>query len=499
MPKYPFPMKKFASVIIALSFLSASISLPAFASVKPGAKCSIEGQTRNAQGKKFTCVKSGKKLVWNKGRVIQIPAPKPTNSTSKESAKANPSTEAPSPSPTPSNSANKEIPEASQEYSNPTVQSSSVEICKIRENNSNRNNSAFALPTGFPGTTTLATKTGTVKWALIPIDFSDLPGEAGFRSRVDDQMKMASDWFETVSEGKFKVEWVVADNWVRVSRPSNEYKIDRSDNLERVPNAVKLWNDAMAATDKVFDFIGVQTVNFILPKNQDFVQETLQGFPWQPEVKSVRTNEGSVSSFSIPGKFFDIANRQYWSYWVHEFGHAMGIPHIGSSREPNTFMNLDIMGNQDGYAKELSGWHRYVAGWLDDEKVYCQEASRLGITELTLVPLSSSNKGIKMSVVKVSETKAIVIESRRETKFSCNMPTKKNGVLVYIYDATKSHGENYFVPVAPNDRMNENSSNCPVVPYPDPHLYGGQSISVDGVKIEVLESKVFDKIRLSRV
>ncbi len=491
-------MKKIASVLIVLSFLGASISAPAFASVKPGAKCAIEGQTRNAQGKKFTCVKSGKKLVWNKGKAIPLPAPKPTNSTSKDSATANPSSQAPAPSPSPSNSVNQETPQASQGYSNPTVQSSSVEICKIRENNSNRNNSAFALPTGFPGTTTLATKTGTVKWALIPIDFSDLPGEAGFRSRVDDQMKMASDWFETVSEGKFKVEWVIADQWVRVLRPSNEYAIERSDNLERVPNAVKLWNDAMAASDKVFDFSGVQTVNFILPKNQNIVRETLQGFPWQPEVKSVKTNEGSVSSFSVPGKFFDSDNRQYWSYWVHEFGHAMGIPHIGSSREPNAFMNLDIMGNQDGYAKELSGWHRYVAGWLDDERVYCQETSKLGTTELTLVPLSSAKSGIKMSVVKISDAKAIIIESRRETNFSCTMPTKKNGVLVYLYDATKSHGENYFVPVTPSNRANEGSTNCPVVPYPDPHLSSGQSISIEGVKIEVLESQLFDKIRLTK-
>jgi len=383
-------------------------------------------------------------------------------------------------------------------YDLPSNLSDDVQSCKIKESNSNRLKwSDSQLPTGFPGFTH-ATKTGTVKWALIPLDFSDLPGEANFRSRVDNQMKMASDWFETVSEGKFKVEWVVADNWVRLPNPTNEYRIDRSDNLERVPNAVKLWNEAMATSDKSFDFTGIQTVNFILPKGQDFVQETLQGFPWQPEVKRVITNEGSVSSFSIPGKFFDKYNRNYWSYWVHEFGHAMALPHVGSSRDPNPFLGLDIMGNQDGESKELSGWMRFVAGWLPDEKVYCKELNQLKTTTVTLNPLSEFGDGIKMIVIPTSQTKAVIIESRRENKFSCKMPSQRNGILVYTYDSTLSHGENFLKPIVPSGRVPENSINCPVQPYENPILYKGQTITIDGVKVEVVESLNYDKVKIDR-
>jgi M6 family metalloprotease-like protein len=227
------------------------------------------------------------------------------------------------------------------------------------------------LPTGFPRHT-IAQKTGTVKWALIPLDFSDLNGEANFRSRVDEQMKLTSEWFETVSEGKYKVEWVVADKWVRLPGKTSDYAISQSVNLNDAANGPKLFKDAMVAADPSFNFTGVQTVNFILPKGQSFILETSQGFPWDEAVKNLVTNEGSVSSFSIPGKMFDSDNRQYWSYFAHEFGHAMAIPHVGSSREPNPFLGLDIMGNQDGESKELSGWLRFVAGWLDDEKVYCQ-------------------------------------------------------------------------------------------------------------------------------
>lgn len=383
-------------------------------------------------------------------------------------------------------------------YQAPTRPSANVELCKIRENNRNRENAGESkLPTGFPGLT-IAQKTGTVKWALIPIDFPDLVGEENFKSRVNDQMKMASDWFATVSEGKFKVEWVVADNWVRMPKASNEYKIERSENLDRAPNGLKIWNDAMLQSDKTFDFTGIQTVNFILPKGQDFITESSQGFPWDAAVKNLVTNEGRVSSFSIPGKIFDHPKRVYWSYWAHEFGHAMGIPHVGSSRDPNPYLGLDLMSNQEGESRELSGWLRFVSGWLEDEKVYCKEISELESTEITLVPLSNSDKGLKMVVVPVSQTKAVVIESRRETKFSCPMPSKRNGVLVYTYDATLSHGQDFLKPIAPDLRLVESSPNCLVVPYPNPILYKGQKISVEGVNIEIMDSMNYDKIRISR-
>ncbi len=484
-------MKRIFSFLAITALVTSTLAVSAHAAVKAGAPCQKSGSTATYSGKKFTCVKAGKKLVWNKGVQFTIPAPKAS-----PTATAQPITITPTPTeskPTESKPTNPSV-----SYPAPSTPSSSVELCKMKENNSNRNNSAFVLATGFPGNTSLATKSGTVKWALIPIDFPDMKGESNFKARVDSQMKQLSDWFTIVSGGKFKVEWVVADNWVTLPGNSSQYAIPQSVNLDKAANGPKLFKDAMTAADPVFNFSNIQTVNFILPAGQKFIGESSQGFPWDSAVKEMTTNEGKISSFSIPGDFFDQLNRQYWSYWAHEFGHAMGVAHIGSSRDPNPYMNLDIMGNQDGYAKELSGWIRFVNGWLDDQKVYCQEFSKISSTELSLVPLSDPTDGIKMAVVPVSDSKAIVIESRRETQFACSMPSKKNGVLVYLYDATKSHGENFLSPVSPTGRSNESSSNCPVVPYPDPLLYKDQKITIEGVTIEVLESKEFDKIRITR-
>ena len=62
--------KKFRLVITVALLLSLATPLNA-ATPKAGAKCSKAGSTSTAAGKKFTCIKSGSKLVWNKGVTIK--------------------------------------------------------------------------------------------------------------------------------------------------------------------------------------------------------------------------------------------------------------------------------------------------------------------------------------------------------------------------------------------------------------------------------------------
>jgi hypothetical protein len=66
-------MKKIAIGFLALVCTATFISTPAIAAVKAGAACAKVGTTSSVSGKKFTCVKSGKKLVWNKGVAVAKP------------------------------------------------------------------------------------------------------------------------------------------------------------------------------------------------------------------------------------------------------------------------------------------------------------------------------------------------------------------------------------------------------------------------------------------
>ena len=67
--------------IAFLSILSLFLSLPltpVSAAAKAGGTCSKAGITSVAASKTYTCVKSGKKLVWNKGVAVAASNPTPT-------------------------------------------------------------------------------------------------------------------------------------------------------------------------------------------------------------------------------------------------------------------------------------------------------------------------------------------------------------------------------------------------------------------------------------
>ena len=89
--------RSLATILIASCVLLTNLS-PASSAVKPGDACKKLGQTSTSNGYKFSCVKSGKKLVWSKG--VKLPTPKPIAS---PSAVATPSPSAvATPTPTPS-------------------------------------------------------------------------------------------------------------------------------------------------------------------------------------------------------------------------------------------------------------------------------------------------------------------------------------------------------------------------------------------------------------
>jgi hypothetical protein len=78
--------------IVLLLTLAAPVQA---ATPKAGAKCTKAGKTTTVAGKKFTCIKSGRKLIWNEGVAVKKPSPVATPTPSPSP------TPEPSPTPTP--------------------------------------------------------------------------------------------------------------------------------------------------------------------------------------------------------------------------------------------------------------------------------------------------------------------------------------------------------------------------------------------------------------
>jgi len=75
---YRFTMRKAPIWLVAVIFISIVSTQISVAAVTPGTQCSKVGATATLKGKKYTCIKSGKKFVWNNGVVIAKPKPIPT-------------------------------------------------------------------------------------------------------------------------------------------------------------------------------------------------------------------------------------------------------------------------------------------------------------------------------------------------------------------------------------------------------------------------------------
>ena len=93
-------IKKLGLGVIVVLLLSLATPLNA-AAPKAGAKCTKAGSTATVSGKKFTCIKSGTKLVWNKGVAIKKPAPVATPTPTPTPEPTPTPTPAPTPTPTP--------------------------------------------------------------------------------------------------------------------------------------------------------------------------------------------------------------------------------------------------------------------------------------------------------------------------------------------------------------------------------------------------------------
>lgn len=95
-------MRRKVAFVLLLALLMPAITPTMAATPKAGAKCSKVGATTIAAGKKFTCIKTGSKTVWNKGVAIKKPTPtKPTAIGDPIGAVGGTPTATPTPTPTP--------------------------------------------------------------------------------------------------------------------------------------------------------------------------------------------------------------------------------------------------------------------------------------------------------------------------------------------------------------------------------------------------------------
>ena len=528
-------------LLFVVGALVLSLATPvATAAVKPGTKCAKQGQTSTSAGIKHTCVKSGKKLVWNKGVSVKAAAKPELNPVFKPVEPTPTPTPTPSATPTPTPTPETPLPtegslcpvigakvtnstgtmrcywgghannaeeakqrmmwrkyaptktSTSQSNSYPTtpvesancsnsgdtfdvsggilecrwvagkkrqwvkintvkksftnaVSPSSIDVCKLQTSASKADrtgrNSGGGI-VGFPLVDSDKHRmqvNGTNEILIVPIDFPDFPGGAGLTDQLNYDKKWLTEWYDYYSSGKSKFNVTTINSWLRMPKDRSAYPTDsKSTNALAADSTFRQGNQAQAFIDeitKVVDLRKFSTVFVFHPDGNYEMSDLIV------RMHTFKTKEGDFPmNFFSWGRNLEGMETPKWSYYIHENLHDFNI--IGHA--PGNGWPLGMMTNQSGISYAINPWEQFVLGWLPPEQIYCADAATLTTATVSLTPVEREDKQTKIAVIKLSPTKAIVVESHGIDKWSSlnfgdrTFPPGFYSVMAYVVDLDKA-------------------------------------------------------------
>lgn len=246
-----------------------------------------------------------------------------------------------------------------------------------------------------------------------------------------------------------------------------------------------LAQEALRSVDNQVDFSATDMVVMVFPESLAFEVGQYWVEPMAPEL-GLSTDEGVIYRATwLAVNTQDVNNAFIFS---HEMGHLLGIqdyywhqwrqdmPYEDQFQFMGAFDNMNFA---TGPAKEWTGWTRWLLEYLENDQVRCAAKDAASVHQLVALPLESDRT--KMTVVPVSETVAVVIESRRSIGYDSELPIANEGALVYVVDTTILNGQGPM-----RLALKENSA---AQFFADAPLRQGESVEVAGLLITNLESQ----------
>ena len=448
------------------------IPITAFSAQKitPGSTCKVYKQKITHQNKVYTCIKSGKKLVWNKGVVVKGPTPTPT------------------PTVTPSPTAGVVVPNDLKDFG-------SVVNCKLKDLSS----PTRTISTGFPITSDLLGKS-EVKVLGLYVDFTNMKGHIEPKIDSDPIISKFNEFYDAVSYGNLKINWTIPNHYYHLTQPVDFYRFSLKSMNEKQgdwANIFKFPQDVIDAADSEINFSQFDALVIFTPPQAtdaeigDVSPGDLKGeIGYKSQDGPVRNIRTYVGSWRSPSWADSRLGQEYlWRGIVHEFGHILGLPDYYMLDFVNRFDSYvgqyDIMGvPQFGQAPELFAWSRWLLGWLPDKQVICNQ---LKSSVIALSPIETKNGETKFVVIPISDHEAIGIESRRAVGFDSKIGKSSEGVLIYKIDTSKptQKGPIQIQSIRPNPQGSwADSSNL----FRDAPLKVGETLQIGSVKITLLRS-----------
>lgn len=414
------------TLILLIGFPSNSI-----ATIKTGATCKKLGKSVKIGAKLHTCIKAGKKQVWDKGV---------------ETAQK------------------LEVSELAS-YRN-------IEQCKLQ----NRTNDS-SVSQAFPLNPYRVKTTSIIDVLVFPIDFPDLIGTSNPLIDFDYITKGVTNYFEAMSDDQIMMNWTIYPKFVRLNENVSTLRLGgrTADGYEDFSR--KAFALAKATTD-VSKF---EIILYAPPKNT--TRDQIAVGP-----AFIARQKEDVNATMLDGQSYEVDKIGFTT--AHEFGHLMGLADLYNFNAANESSNggdrsifekqfrymgiFDLMNYANGDANELTSWNRWLIELINDSQMRCLPERET----LTLLTPMSSKGGVKGAVIPISDSEVIVMESRRSSRYDKKIGIKNEGLLIYRVDSTIESGSGPMSVVRKKGSVD--------VWYRDSLLKINEELIVQGYKIRVV-------------
>lgn len=531
-------MKK--NLLFLILILSLISPINSNAAVKAGATCKKAGETSTFAGKRYTCVKSGKKLIWNKGVKVSIPTTPATTKPAIDPTKPRQGQSCPTKSPDvvgydtqlklvtlmcnefdnryfprPARAEKGAMQEATHliEWKEPEVITTrpateitnlnalaEISLCKIPDAGA-----VGAMPiynqhhfiSGFGLYAERAPLTRDPVIQFVTIDFPDLQGKRTPAEDLKEVTDFLGKYWSSQVVNPIKLDFRIPNSYIRMPLNVVDYgmNIDFFSPGWRPDTAFNYVRAAVKVADPMIDFAKADVMVIAVPAEVTrsqiaaFIAESSearipdQGF----QTSEKRIMNTLVMAGASGGKDYELLN------WAHELGHNFGLTDIRntqnvSMQDSSDLGIYDLMNSM--LAPELLAWNRFIVGGLNDNQVRCVTS---GTSTHLIRPVAMPIKEEKLVVIPTGRFTAIAIESRRAIGFDAPMGTASEGVIVYEIDTTVPYGLSTMklVPrIGSTDKQWRRDS----------ALKNGDSVSTQGWKITVVESGNFgDVVRVEKI
>jgi M6 family metalloprotease-like protein len=435
-------------LIAFLSILSLFISLPAIpvnAAAKAGGACSKAGITAIAAGKTFTCVKSGKKFVWNKGVVAPVRKP----SISPASSLLDPN------------------------------------LCKLQKPRNLQMDDGPEGSVGFPRNSESLVSLGNRKGLVLYVEFPDVQATSSLKSSWEkSSIPIAEKLMKESSYGKFNLRVDATKAIYKLTKPSTYYNLIEAPGGGPVPNAPRpkldeVIHDAMALADPDIDFSQYSFVTVASPDSETLSLGGATGLG--PNLKQFDGVTFTKAAFQALNGLTPITKKYKTLNFTHDIGHLLGLMHPYPDMSP-VHGAWDIMWNF-AYQNDFLGWNKWKLNWIADEQISCLDKNFTGEFVALISPVGTISNDKKIVVIKVDATNALAIEVRRKSTFD-SLKSSDEGVIVYKVDTTKTQSQGPFTIISnPSKVINCENFTCVLGT-----MKPGESTKISGLEIKVIQS-----------